>query len=305
MSLLERARRYFDYAYNRAGFETDRLPAALSEHALQTARDLRGASAGPAVLIHGILPRSGTVYAGELLGLHPDLVRYPNQMWETPFLASAGRLGEAQRHFLDGYKQNRDRIAENDFLPLFGAAFLHFLSAYGPAGRRLLLKTPSVQYLYLFFTVFPHENLLILLRDGRDVVASTIKSWPHLRFNDVCRRWDRSARLILEFERRQRDRPGWLRLKYEDAVAAPTEFLTAALQSFDLDRDRYPFEQISSLPVIGSSTTAEAGYIEIRKPRQFNPVGRWTAWSGWKRSMFKLIAGKSLLALEYCRDLTW
>lgn len=37
---------------------------------------------------------------------------------------------------------------------------------------------PSVQYLNCFFLAFCHENLLLLMRDGRDVVTSTKQTCP-------------------------------------------------------------------------------------------------------------------------------
>jgi hypothetical protein len=58
---------------------------ALSEYALQVAKTIRGTDRKSAIIIHGIMPRSGTVYTGSLVKLHPDISPYPNEIWEAPF----------------------------------------------------------------------------------------------------------------------------------------------------------------------------------------------------------------------------
>ena len=105
-------------------------------------------------MIHGIMPRSGTVYAGQLLRLHPDLHAYPFQIWELPYLQHSGAVGELQDEFLWSYEQNVGKIGDQDFLPLFGSALVAYLYAGVPADKRLLMKVPNVEYLHQFYRVF-------------------------------------------------------------------------------------------------------------------------------------------------------
>lgn len=283
---------------------------ALSPAVHLSAAQLRGVGRGPAVLLHGIMPRCGTVYVGELLGRHPALYAYPRQLWEVPFLAQSGRVQALQQGFLADYEDNQTRFAQDDFLALFGAMWVGYLYGEVPAGQRLLAKMAGVQYLDRFFQMFPHEQLLLLVRDGRDVVQSTLKSWPGLGFINVCRRWQKSATMVLACQQKfsGRDTAYWL-VRFEEVLADPPRFVQTVCERFGLPAGDYPYDQIATIPVKGSSMLRPEGnnlsWEAIQKPRQFNPVGRWQSWTWWQKTLFKQIAGQSLIQLGYAPDQKW
>ncbi|MBN1657070.1 MAG: sulfotransferase [Anaerolineae bacterium] len=310
LSLSENLKKYVRYVLNRPGFEPRFGNGRMSERALQAAQDIRGRGRKPALIVHGIMPRAGTVYVGELLRLHPDLYAYPYQLWEVPFLQLGGDLDHLQREFLLGYRHNIDKLEEHDFLPVFGAALLAYLNTNVGDDKRTLLKVPSVQYLHHFFDVFPHENLLVLVRDGRDIVQSTINTWPQLRFSIVCRRWRASAEMVLACDRHFAGRPGYALARYEDSVADPAGFVKRICDKFCLDESRYPYERIGEIGVHGSSSiqgesSDRVNWDAVPKPGGFHPVGRWQAWSAGKRHLFKHFAGQALMDLGYCENQNW
>jgi protein-tyrosine sulfotransferase len=302
-------RKFMRYSFDARSFTPSFDHARISERAVNAAARIRGADRPPAILLHGIMPRSGTVYVGEVLRLHPDVYAFPNHIWEFPFLQHAGEVARLQRHFLQAYEQNADKMGELDFLPLFGAALIAYMHESTPDGKRLLLKIPSVQYLTHFFEVFPHEDLLLLTRDGRDVVQSTIRTWPVLRFPMICVRWRRAAEMALAFDHAFADRPhGYARARFENAVENPEAFVRSICSKFGLDEDRFPYDKLTSVPVHGSSAIhAGAGvtWDAQPKPRGFRPLGRWQDWSAFDRWVFKRIAGRQLVELGYCQDLKW
>lgn len=304
-SFTKNLHKYKKYVFDTKSFALDFNTDGVSDHDLEAAKSIRGYHKPLTIIIHGIMKRSWTVYVGELLSLHPDIYSYPNKIWEIPFLPQTGSIQNLQRDFFLAYEKNIGKVGENDFLPLFGASFIHYLNSLVPDGRRLLVKMPGVHYLNNFFTVFPSENLLLLIRDGRDVVASTINTWPQIGFINACRRWDRSAKMVLECQRKYSGRNGYWLARYEDAVIEPETFVREACRKFGLDIGEYPFEKIGSLPVIGSSTTRKQGIAWIQKPKDFKPIGRWQQWSIWKKSVFKRISGHSLVELGYCDNLDW
>ncbi len=308
--LLRSLKKYFDYFFETDGYTTDRTPLKLSSAASNAARVARGTERGPALMIHGVMPRSGTVYCGELLRLHPDLYPYPHQLWELPALPLSEKLRALQRSFLQAYPINRGRLAEADFMAIFGAGLVAYLYEPVPAGQRVLVKLPSVQYLNRFFTMFPCEHLLVLLRDGRDLVHSTLRTWPRLNFIQVCLRWNRSAQAVLFAAENLRapDGRGFWIARYEDALQDPEGFVREACDQFDLDQSRYPFDRINEIRVIGSSLLEhqqQVSWRHIEKPRNFKPVGYWEQWPRIKKSIFKLIAGQPLIALGYAQDHDW
>jgi len=281
----------------------------ISETALRVAREIRGPGRKPTIIIHGVMPRSGTVYTGELLRLHPDLCAYPHEIWEMPFLKNTGDFLNAQQSFFTSYKDNIGKIEDNDFLPLFGASMIAYLYSHVPEGKRMLLKMPDVQYLNFFFSVFPYENMLLLLRDGRDVVNSTLNTWPERNFADECRRWHESANMILNFQRHSTNKnAGYLFVKYEQCISEPESFVRQACSCFDLDQSRYPFDKIKDIQVRGSSSVKNDGQVSwnpVDKPAGFSPVGQWREWPPEKKNIFKQIAGQTLLKAGYCENHDW
>lgn len=297
------AGKFVRYALDRGSFRPGFDGPGISQQAIDAAGLARGPGRGAAVLVHGIMPRSGTVYVGELLRLHPDLHAFPNQVWEFPLLQQMPRILKLGKEFLWSYEQNRGKIGERDFLPLLGSGLMAYLHQGVPAGKRMLLKVPSVERLDRFYDVFPHEHLLVLVRDGRDVVQSTLKTWPQLRFWMVCLRWRRAAQMVLACDKRysQLTEGYWL-ARYEDAVSDPEGFVREACRRFGLDENSYPFERIGSIRVHGSSTHRPQGRVDwapTAKGRAFQPVGRWQSWSPTKRWIFSRLAGQALLELGY------
>jgi hypothetical protein len=305
--------KYMRYPFESESFHPVFDSAAVDEKALQTARAIRDPKPemdrGPAIIIHGIMARSGTVYLGQLLRLHPDLYAFPNNIWEFPFLQQTDRALALQENFLWTHEQNFDKIGEHDFLPLFGASLISYLHANTPPGKRLLLKVPSVQYLSRFFEVFPYENLLVLTRDGRDLVQSTIHTWPEIRFSMVCLRYKRAAEMVLACDRRfsKRSTGYWLG-RFEDAVLEPQTFVRRTCEHFGLDPEKYPYDRIDEIRVHGSSHLDQKGQVTWEskaKPQAFQPIGRWQSWSAYHKWLFKRIAGNALRDLGYVQDSQW
>lgn len=303
-------KKYFDYFFETSGFSPNGAEAASSPQALRAAQQARGEGRGPTIFIQGIMPRSGTVYAGELIRLHPDLYSFPNHMWEFPALVVSPDVVRIQEKFIQGYRYNLEKFESGDFLPLFGAALIAYLHESAPQGQRVLVKMPSVQYLSAFFAMFPFENLLILVRDGRDLVHSTLRTWRQLNIVQVCLRWNRSARMVLATmdQFAEQGRQGYWLARYEDALGEPEAFVKEACRQFNLDESLYPYERIEKIRVIGSTKLENQGKVawqHLKRPKDFQPTGYWKNWSTLRKLVFKAIAGRALIELGYSQDMKW
>lgn len=300
--------KYLRYPFERKSFRSDIWPA-ISSQAQSSAGIARNNQFKPSIIIHGIMPRSGTVYLGELLRLHPSLFAYPNEIWEFPFLQQSGHVLKVEEEFLWAHEQNFGKIGEYDFLPLYGSSLIGYLHQYTPKDKQVVLKVPSVQYLSLFYALFPHENLIILIRDGRDIVHSTVKTWPQIRFWMVCLRWRRAARVVLACQKAfAKQGKKFMVAQFEEAVLEPEEFIRRACSLFDLPVEDYPFDRIQEIPTRGSSSIHQRESITWQpkeKPPDFQPIGHWKSWGPYRRFIFKNIAGKELIELGYEDDLQW
>lgn len=286
------------------------LDSELSEYALKVAKRIRNSECKPAIIIHGTMQRTGTVYVGELIRLHPDIYAYPKEIWEIPFLRFIDVILTFQDKFFSAYKQNIGKIGKYDFLPIFGAAFIDYLYSEVPEGKQMLLKIPSVKNLNYFFGVFPYENLLLLMRDGRDVVSSTIKTWPQRDFTEVSQQWKDNAQIALNFDHHYLQKEGYLFSKYEDIINNPIDFIQEACNKFGLDSEKFPYEKIEELPVRGSSSASvnqqgKVSWNPVEKSENFKPTQRWDSWSEPQKNTFKKIAGEMLIKLGYTENLNW
>ena len=174
----------------------------------------------------------------------------------------------------------------------------------------MLLVYTHVHNLNYFFSTFPYENLILLLRDGRDVVSSTIKTWPEITFSEACMRWNRSTKNIVEFIHfYSNESDKYLLARYEEIVKNPEIFINNVCDHFNLDNNKYPFEKINDIPVIGSSTIKRDGKVfwdkGVKKPKNFKSIGRWKNWSNKEKRIFKKIAGQTLIDTDYVDNNLW
>jgi protein-tyrosine sulfotransferase len=284
------------------------LPAnvEVSADALATARIIRG-KYPPTIMVHGVLQRSGTRYLGQLMKLHPDVSVYPRGLVETPILNTAESIRIMQARFLAAFPPNRDGMGADDFLPLFGASFIAYIYGVVPERQTALLAMPDVSSLAYFPFLFPFERPLLLMRDGRDLVESMVRSFSGFPFDEACIRWNRGARIMLE-QQKLHATDGWQIFRYEDAVNHPRQFIEQVCKYCALDAARYLYDRLSEVPVVGSSELQREGHVTwepIAKPAGFNPVGRWQSWTPTQTRIFKRIAGPTLIESGYVTNLDW
>jgi hypothetical protein len=276
-------------------------------NAAEIAKKIRG-NCKPAIIIYGVTARAGSNYLAQLLGQHARLHLNPRKWLEPRFLGLARDIITAQQRFMKASKIESP-LAESDFLAFLGASIIAYLYEGVPASKQILLKTVETQNLRLFFQMFPHEKLILLLRDGRDVVESTLLSWPERLFDQACKNWADNATEILDFEKSAKtSNKAYIIVRYEDVFRDPLQQAARILQRFSLNIKEYPSEKAGDVPIYGSSTIRENGKLHWKPvPRfeGFNPVGRWTAWTAEKKEIFKSIAGEVLVLCGYEKNMNW
>ncbi|GAB4237947.1 MAG: hypothetical protein Tsb0034_13320 [Ekhidna sp.] len=194
-----------------------------------------------------------------------------------------------------------------------GNGILSYFSEDLKSNQRLLLKTPDTGNIEDYFHLFPQTKVLILIRDGRDTVESFAKSWGGLAtFKRMTRRWKDRIIQLESFQQRlnasgMKDK--YLIVKYESLNENQEGEVMKALNFIGLEPDKYPWEALKKLPVLGSSDfrgeSKEVNWKPLQKNDQFNPTGKWIEWSKGKKRTFKKIAGSELIRLGYEKDLNW
>ncbi len=259
-------------------------------------------SGGP-IFIAGISQRSGTNFLYDLLRLHPDCGG-PGTNWEDSSLSRADHLVKYVEIVAGGWRRHgADPGVEDRLYEHLGDGIVSVLSSQIKA-KRLVTKGPFVRNLDYFFKLFPRAYLLILIRDGRAVVESRVKTFGE-SYEKAMRYWAVAADTILRFKQMAcGGRVNYLVVKYEDLFNNPKDELIRILSFLDLDQEKYDFDAAINLPVRGSSVfrgtrPKEYHWDPLEKTPDFNPVGRWNNWSRSTHERFNWIAGEKLVALGY------
>jgi hypothetical protein len=257
-----------------------------------------------AIFIIGIEHRSGTNFLSDLLALHADCCR-PHTIGEDFLLHNAQHLQRYAAELHAAWNAEwRQSASQQEIGAALGRGLLSVLTdqADRPA-RHLVTKTPRADRLALFPWLFPDQPLLILIRDGRSLVESAVKSFGWT-YRKAIERWSRGARRILEFDRDER--PGscrYLVVRYEDLVTDLAAELHRILAFLRLDPADYDFGAAASMPVRGSSMLKSQGeslhWKPVPKSSNFDPLKRASNWTDRQHRRFLQTAGMYQQLLGY------
>lgn len=272
--------------------------------------------------IMGIDQRSGTNFLYRLLQCHPQCIG-PGPIWEDNLLHHSHHLRKYVNSCFHSWRSwgVEDSIGgEELLLRHLGRGLESFLylqlaeqdshkeSHHKPSSQSsqrtlLLTKTPSTQGLAHFFELFPDSYLIIIVRDGRSLVESGVRSFSW-DYEKAAQRWARRADEILDFLKlANARRETHLLVRYEDIVADQYGAISRILSYLELDVAAFDFERAYSLGVVGSSDLRrEQGHVdweERSKSADFDPLSRFAQWSSYRHRQFNAIAGKQMEALGY------
>lgn len=279
------------------------------------------------IFILGVRGRSGTHFLFDLISLHPDCTQ--SVISEDYFINQAGLLIKCANDIYNNWPRNwRVRITPPDSLyRCLGDSLVSFLNlqlnrkalAETSAAdfesddlpklslKRLVTKSPSVdENLPHFFNLFPRACLLIIVRDGRAVVESLVKSFD-CSYEVEIHRWAKAVRILLQFEKEIKNtNHKCLIVKYEDIYNKTEKELRRIFSFLGLDSDSYDFKATVNLPVRGSSELRAQGkkmhWRPVEKAQDFNPIMRWRHWDRALHERFNWIAGDCLEQFGYTKQ---
>lgn len=273
--------------------------------------------------ILGIDQRSGTNLLFRLLGKHPNCVG-PGPIWEDHFLQYSNILRKYTNTLYNSWNPRWEvekTLGDQEvLLRRFGDAIEDFLrsqirqdSANPTAAAQaltdqnrpnvLLSKTPNVEGIDNFFDFFPDAYLILLVRDGRAVVESGVRSFDWT-YEDAISRWRNRAQIILNFiEKHESPHKQYIVVRYEDLIANKKESLREIFEFLSLDPEAFDFEDAESIGIIGSSDlrkrTGSIDWKEYEKSTEFNPLSRFEEWERRKHERFNWIAGQQMIEFGY------
>jgi Sulfotransferase family len=289
--------------------------------------------------LHGARVRSGSNYLGSIMGCNPHIQLVPpgRTMYEFPLIEDLDAWAGAFAAFLDKYKGQKEQFEFQRFSPHLGNAWLTYLiDTFSLQPGHIFIKWSSVRNIDKFFDVFPESKLILLVRDGRDNVASSVKAalatrhhktlvqkartrLSHLLMRDfraAARDWADAVRKIVRVDEELRKSPAasrYLLLRYEDVFQRPREMGARIFEFMGVRYDEAILDAVENADVVGSSFFSARGREDANKPNwratprteAFQPLGRWKKWSAFQKNLFQRIAGKQLFAMSYETDPNW
>jgi hypothetical protein len=269
---------------------------------VSTALSSASSSTDP-IFILGISQRSGTNFLFDLLCLHPDCAA-PATNWEDFLVAKSDLLVEYVNSVYSGWRRRGTSQEVEDLLyEHLGNGLISVLSSRVKE-KRLVTKTPSVRNLNYFFKLFPRAYLLLLVRDGRAVVESRVKTFGE-KYETAMRIWADGANDIVRFNQSADGSSSkYLIVRYEDLYNNLDAELRRIFVFLGLEADRYDFNAAVNMPVRGSSVFHGQGekgvhWKPVAKTSAFAPLSRWSHWNRSVHERFNWIAGEQQTRLGY------
>ncbi|WP_417857405.1 sulfotransferase [Xanthomarina gelatinilytica] len=162
-----------------------------------------------------------------------------------------------------------------------------------------ITKTPSAKNISKFFKLFPNSQLVVLIRNGKDVVESCVNGFDW-SYSQAMKNYKENANYIKAFMQEHKDNPNFILVKFEDLVSKREETLKALFSNLTIDDENYNYT--TDIPIYGSSFIKVKGKItwEPQMPKKdFNPLERSKDWSFYRRLQYKLICGNVHKSLGY------
>lgn len=184
-----------------------------------------------------------------------------------------------------------------------GVAWLNYFNVIPP--QIPMFKEPSVSDLDDMFRMFPDSKAIVILRDGRDILCSQLKSgyglpsislghpstlrrlFPGEDLKILVKQLARSSQFLSEFlDNNQMSELGqkFITVKYEDLVIAPQYEVPKILGWLGLDESSYDWGKFQAMPVRGSSflrdQNGEINFSQgVARGNEFSPIKRWDNWN--------------------------
>ena len=250
--------------------------------------------------VFGVMPRSGTNYLERLLEAHAAVATCPDNLRELPFLAAADRLGEFQDDLSRFYPPNSEVFSRYEWLAYAMAGYVNSLRARADKSKKLtVVKDPHMRNISIFDAIMPSEKAILVVRDGRYVIDSTIRTWPlkplGRTFEDICLEWQAATAAALDYAATAPQDQVKL-VRYEDIVADTAGEMVAIFDWLSLDAEDADQSKLTDAPILGSSThsredSGEVGWKPVKNTDGFNPTSRPLEWSAAQRTTFSRICG--------------
>jgi hypothetical protein len=273
------------------------------------------------IFIRGLSPRCGTNYLGDILSCHPHVSSYPQQFWEfAPF-----RYHNYLKDYFGKIEScvHVEGFNKYEFIGRVGDAWLKYFNIADP--QIPMFKEPSVTELDEMFAMFPQSKAIVIIRDGRDIICSQLKSGfglpsitlkhpstlrrvlPGEDLKILVKQLKKSTQSLSYFLDRAQISNSENKLiivRYEDLVTTPQQEIPKILTWLGINELAFDWPKFQAMPVRGSSFLRDqSGKINftngVEKNTEFSPIHRWKYWSKSQLSYYSRELGDFFARFDY------
>lgn len=204
----------------------------------------------------GVMPRSGTNFLFRSLLNHSEIIRSA-QPGEDYLMYASNKLltyveGVTKKWSSNwggmNIEEQTHKLCEN-----LANGIGQYLKPEDKTSNHkyVLCKTPRTDGIHNFPHLFPNSKIIILLRDGKDLVESGVKSFKWTYIASI-KEYAKSLERISKF-RSIKSNKLCLIVKYEDLVSKSNVEIKRILEFLKLDEAKFDYESFNDLPIFGSS----------------------------------------------------
>lgn len=208
------------------------------------------------IFLFGVMPRSGTNFIFRTILKHPA-VKIAKPPGEDYLIYGIEHLDQYLEKVNSKWSSNWNGMNKELQVAKLRLSLVSGLYSYLQKDIDLdnnnytISKTPRTDGLSNFRKYFPHSKLIILIRDGRHIIQSGVKSFKWMYIHSMME-YNESLKRIKSFIGEKPDNDYCL-IKYEEFIKNPTLELKKIFKYLDLNDDTYDFSMINKMPVYGSS----------------------------------------------------
>ena len=256
--------------------------------------------------VYGLMPRSGTNFVFEMLLRMPGVERAGIGFDELPILMRPDAFDRIPAMIREYHPPSADAFAPLSWLAFAASGLRNHLLELAAPDTVTLIKEPHPNNIGLFPAIFPHDRLIVVLRDGRYVVDSFVRSFARGRFSrsfvEICEEYRAAAETVADFIEHDPERT--MVVRYEDANQQRAQTIEALLTWLGHPVDRQSLAALDDLPIYGSSvrSVAKDGAVDwtpVKADASFDPSKRALDWTARQQADFERIAGAANRRLGY------
>lgn len=265
------------------------------------------------LFVFGLAQRTGTHYLASLLELHPrcapisipadeSVSRPEDHLFDKadPLLRYVADVGK-KWNAAWGLGEDAGDLLLKELVDGIARFVVQLGTRDGGEPDYVMTKTPATKHLRVLVDCLPHLPVLVIARDGRDVVESARKTWG-LSYERWTRIWREGVDNLIAAQ--QVDRNGSIKVvRYEDLLAELQPTMESVLAHLNLPPGEFDWDAAAALPVRGSSFMTKEGndlsWTPVKDTEGLIGRPRWEEWPRPRLARFAHLAGAEMAHLGY------